>query len=70
MTGTLSRYFGMKFLSTLLAVLAGVFGLIMLIDYVELMRRHSDVPNLSALTVAKTSLFRVPQVAERILPFL
>lgn len=69
MTGTLSRYFGMKFLSTLLAVLAGVFGLIMLIDYVELMRRHSDVPNLSALTVAKTSLFRVPQVAERILPF-
>ncbi|MEW6452226.1 MAG: LPS export ABC transporter permease LptG [Pseudomonadota bacterium] len=69
MTGTLSRYFGMKFLSALMAVLIGVFGLIMLIDYVELMRRHSDVPNLSALTVAKTSLFRVPQVAERILPF-
>jgi lipopolysaccharide export system permease protein len=69
MTGTLSRYFGLKFLATLAGVLAGVFGLIMLIDYVELMRRHSDVPNLSALTVAKTSLFRVPQVAERILPF-
>lgn len=66
---TLSRYFGLRFLSALMAVLAGVFGLIMLIDYVELMRRHSDVPNLSAAMVAKTSLFRVPQVAERILPF-
>jgi lipopolysaccharide export system permease protein len=69
MTGTLGRYFGMQFLTTLVAVLAGVFGLIVLIDYVEMMRRHADVPNVSALTIAKTSLFRVPQIAERILPF-
>jgi lipopolysaccharide export system permease protein len=69
MTGTLSRYFGMRFLTTLMAVLVGVFTLIILLDYVELMRRMSDVPNVSALMVAKTSLFRVPQIAERILPF-
>jgi lipopolysaccharide export system permease protein len=69
MTGTLARYFGLRFLVALLAVLAGVFGLIMLIDYVELMRRHSDVPNVSALVVAKTSLYRVPQITERVLPF-
>jgi lipopolysaccharide export system permease protein len=68
-TGTLSRYFGMRFLSAVLAVFVGVFALIALIDYIELMRRNSDVPNLSALLVAKTSLFRVPQVAERIMPF-
>ena len=69
MTGTLARYFGMRFLTTLIAVLAGVLTMIILIDYVELMRRLDDVPNASALLVAKTSLFRVPQMAERVLPF-
>ena len=69
MTRTLARYFGLRFLNTLIAVLAGVFMLIILLDYVELMRRLSDVPNVSALLVAKISLFRVPQIAERILPF-
>jgi lipopolysaccharide export system permease protein len=69
MTGTLARYFGMRFLSTLAAVMFGVFMLIALIDYIELMRRLSDVPNVSALLVAKTSLYRVPQIAEQVLPF-
>jgi len=69
MIGTLPRYFGMRFLTTLVAVLAGVFALVILLDYVEQMRRMSDVPNVSALLVAKISLFRVPQIAERILPF-
>ena len=50
MTGTLARYFGLRFLDTLLAVFAGVFALIVLIDYVEMMRRISDVPNVSGLT--------------------
>src|SRR5207237_1410366 len=40
-----------------------------LLDYVEMMRRLSDAPNVSALEVAKTSLFRVPPITERILPF-
>ena len=69
MIGTLSRYFGMRFLTTLVAVLAGVFMLVILLDYVEQMRRMSDVPNVSALKVAQSSLFRVPQITERILPF-
>ena len=69
MTGTLARYFGMKFLTTLIAVLLGVFALVILIDYVEMMRRLSDAPNVSAIKVAQTSLFRVPQITERILPF-
>ena len=69
MITTLQRYFGMRFLVTLLAVLFGVFALIILLDYVEQMRRMADVPNVSALTVANISLFRVPQIAERILPF-
>jgi lipopolysaccharide export system permease protein len=69
MTGTLARYFGLRFLNTLLAVTMALFALIVLLDYVEMMRRMADVRNISALTVAKISLFRVPQFAEQILPF-
>jgi lipopolysaccharide export system permease protein len=69
MIGTLDRYFGMRFLTTLMAVLGGLFALVILLDYVEQMRRLSDAPNASALLVAKISLFRVPQITERILPF-
>ena len=66
---TLSRYFAARFLSVVTAVFAGVFLLVVLLDYVELMRRASDAPNVSAWLVAKTSFFRVPQVTERLLPF-
>ena len=50
-------------------VLVGIFGLVALLDYIELMRRTSDIPNVSALLVFKTSFYRVPQVTERVLPF-
>ncbi len=69
LTGTLARYFGLRFLSTVLMVFAGIFLLVALIDYIEMMRRASDIPNVSALLVAKTSFYRVPQVTERIMPF-
>jgi lipopolysaccharide export system permease protein len=59
----------MRFLSAVLVVFAGIFALVMLIDYIEMMRRAGDIPNVSAVLVAKTSIYRVPQVVERILPF-
>jgi lipopolysaccharide export system permease protein len=67
--GTLVRYFGLRFLSAVMLVFVGIFVLVGLLDYIELMRRASDVPNVSALLVAKTSFYRVPQVTERVLPF-
>ena len=69
MTSTLSRYIGARFLVTFSLIFAGVFGLVTLIDYLEMMRRHADLPNASALLVAKASIYRVPQIVERILPF-
>ena len=69
MISTLQWYFGMRFLSTFIAVMAGVFALIVLLDYVEQMRRLGDIPDVSALTIATISLFHVPQIGERILPF-
>jgi lipopolysaccharide export system permease protein len=67
--GTLSRYFGLRFMWSSLAAFGGVLLLVALIDYIELMRRTSDLAQVSALTVMQTSFFRVPQVTERILPF-
>jgi lipopolysaccharide export system permease protein len=67
--GTLSRYFGLRFLSAVIAVFAGVFALIAIVDFVELMRRSTDDPNASAWLIWKTSIFRVPQITERIMPF-
>lgn len=67
--GTLARYFGLRFLTAALLVFAGIFALVTLVDYIEMMRRAGDIPNVSAVLVAKTSFYRVPQVVERILPF-
>jgi lipopolysaccharide export system permease protein len=69
MTGTLSRYFGLRFLSAILAVFAGAFALVAMIDFVEMLRRTGDVKDLSALLVAKITFYRVPFVTERVVPF-
>jgi lipopolysaccharide export system permease protein len=68
-TGTLSRYFGMRFLTSVVGSFVGVVALAAMIDYVELMRRGADWPNATAWVLAKISLFRVPQLTERIMPF-
>jgi lipopolysaccharide export system permease protein len=66
---TLIRYFGRRFLGAVASVFFGIFVLVVLVDYVEFMRRASDAPNVSAWLVAKASFFRVPQLTERLLPF-
>src|SRR3984957_16768512 len=67
--GTLGRYFGLRFLVTAILVFIGIIALVSLIEYVELMRKTSDMPNVPATVVAETALFRVPLIAERIMPF-
>jgi lipopolysaccharide export system permease protein len=69
MTRTLGGYFAARFLVAFAAIFAGVFGLVMLVDYLEMMRRFAQAPNATALQIATTSFYRVPQILERILPF-
>ena len=66
---TLSRYFGSHFLKSVLATFVGVVALAAMIDYVEMLRRGSDWPHATSWLLAQVSLFRVPQIAERIMPF-
>lgn len=67
--GTLGRYIGLRFLKTIFSVFAGFFALIYLVDFVELLRRSTDVEGASAAYVAFLSLLRTPAVAEQVLPF-
>jgi len=65
---TLARYFARRFLLATIAVFASIFLLIVFVDYIELLRRTSHT-HASALFVAQTSLYRVPQLLERLMPF-
>jgi lipopolysaccharide export system permease protein len=68
-TGTLSRYFATRFLTSVVGSFIGVVALAAMTDYVELMRRGADWPNATAWVLAKISMYRVPQLTERIMPF-
>jgi lipopolysaccharide export system permease protein len=50
-------------------VFASIFVLLVLVDYIEMVRRTSGLVSASAITVAQTSLFRVPQLLEKMMPF-
>lgn len=66
---TLARYFAARFVFAAIAVFAGIFLLIVFVDYIELLRRTASLPSVSALFVAQTSFYRVPQLLERLMPF-
>ena len=68
-TGTLSRYFAMRFLSAVLGTFVGVVVIAGMIDYFELMRRGADWPKATAWILAEISIFRIPQLTEHIMPF-
>ncbi len=68
-TGTLSRYFGWRFLSAVLAVFTSLLVLVALVDFIEMLRRTGDMKDVSALLVAKITAYRVPHLTERVLPF-
>jgi lipopolysaccharide export system permease protein len=50
-------------------VFASIFLLLVLVDYIEMVRKTSGLPSASAVTVAQTSLYRVPQLLEKMMPF-
>ena len=70
MTGsTLTRYLSFTFARAVLATFGGMFVLIYLLDFVELLRRAGDAKDATAPLMAFLSLLRVPDVAEQVMPF-
>ncbi|MDB5518454.1 MAG: export transporter permease LptG [Tardiphaga sp.] len=68
-SNTLGRYFAGRFLVSAIGVFASIFLLLVLVDYIEMVRKTSGLASASAITVAETSLFRVPQLLEKMMPF-
>jgi lipopolysaccharide export system permease protein len=67
--GTMSRYFGLRFLTAVVAVFGGTMVLIAMIDFLEMMRRTGDIAEVSVFMVARITVFRVPFITERVMPF-
>jgi lipopolysaccharide export system permease protein len=68
-TNTLGRYFAGRFVVSAVGVFASIFVLLVLVDYIEMVRKTSGLASASAIMVAETSLFRVPQLLEKMMPF-
>jgi lipopolysaccharide export system permease protein len=66
---TLARYFAWRFFVAVAGVFAGVYVLVAFVDYIDVMRHASDVPNAPTTQLLLMSAYRVPQTMERLLPF-
>jgi lipopolysaccharide export system permease protein len=66
---TLSRYFAWRFFTAAASVFAGIYTLVAFVDYIEAMRKASDVPNAPTTELILMSVYRVPQTMEQLLPF-
>jgi lipopolysaccharide export system permease protein len=66
---TLARYFSARFLQMIGVVLAMTFGMVYVVDVVEMLRRTADLSGVSASSVAYLSLLRVPAATEQLMPF-
>jgi lipopolysaccharide export system permease protein len=66
---TLSRYFARRFFIAVVGVFIGIFVLVAFVDYIDLMRKAADVPNAPPGKLVEISVYRVPQIMERLMPF-
>lgn len=66
---TLGRYLAWRFVKVILTILAAIFCLIFVVNFVELLRRASDNPDAGPVHVAVIALLSVPHTTELILPF-
>jgi lipopolysaccharide export system permease protein len=66
---TLSRYFAVRFFIAVTGVFIGIYVLVAFVDYIDLMRKAADVPNAPPGQLVLMSLYRIPQIMERLLPF-
>jgi lipopolysaccharide export system permease protein len=66
---TFGTYLARRMAATIAIVFFGLLPLVFILDYVDLLRRSSDLPGRSAFAVALLALERTPAITERALPF-
>jgi lipopolysaccharide export system permease protein len=66
---TFSLYVARRFLATMLAMFAGLLAVIVMVDFVEQMRKGSDFPNASAFNLLMISALKAPIFIDKAFPF-
>jgi lipopolysaccharide export system permease protein len=69
MANTLSRYLALRFLGGIAVVFGTCVGLVLLIDFVEMLRRSSDNEAATVARVFVFTLLRLPSFTEQLFPF-
>lgn len=69
MIAILGRYFTARVAVMIVVVFLTTFGMVFIIDLVEMLRRTADIPGTSAGLVAYLSMMRVPSASEQLMPF-
>jgi lipopolysaccharide export system permease protein len=66
---TLGRYFSARFLTLIMAVFLTISGMLFVVDFVEMLRRTSEMSGVSTEFVALLALLRAPSASEQLMPF-
>lgn len=66
---TLGAYVSRRFMTSVLAMLVALAGLVSLFDFIELLRRAASRPSVAFALVTEIAALRVPFIALRLLPF-
>lgn len=66
---TISIYISFKFLKVLLAMILGLLFLIVTVDFIEQLRRASEIEDVSLFKLFSISFLRSPVFIERVFPF-
>lgn len=67
---TLLGYIGRQFALALIAFLGMLLAIVYMFDAIELLRRASGRPNVPTQLVLRMALFKLPQMAEELAPFV
>jgi len=66
---TLSIYISRQFLGAVLGMLLALAGLVVMFDFIELLRRSATKPDATFGLVSEIAALRLPYIAMQILPF-
>ena len=66
---TLSIYIARQFVGSVIGMLCALSGLVLLFDFIELLRRSASKPDATFALVSEIAVLRLPYMATQILPF-
>ncbi len=69
MINLLHKYIAKKFFLTFLSTFLALGALTLLVDIIEMLRKSSDLPDVTFITISLISLTKLPFLMEQILPF-